>query len=218
MEPAPLLVEYIYRLQPGASQPFTLAWKDAARVHWAQRGVRVVGAWMPPEGDEFVLLLSPPDSADLGPIRETLDAPLAEYISSVASHRVASLLPTTVPAHPPDTPDDSLTDPVPWGWDSVDVGRSDRILYVHYAHGVTRSLHHVEVERGPEEVKLTVFLGLERWYAEKVEAGEDFVVPMVALVGITVVWLEEQPLAGRRIVDGAGPQARMGFSEPGSRH
>jgi hypothetical protein len=96
------------------------------------------------------------------------------------------------------TPDPSRRHPRPVPWDWIDSGPDDQTLRVEFLEGVVDGLHHVEVSEDDDEVRVSVFVGLD----------PDFRGGAVALVGFTS-WTTVRttgPIASRRIIDGAERQ------------
>jgi hypothetical protein len=96
------------------------------------------------------------------------------------------------------TPDPSRKHPRPISWEWIDIGPDDQTLRIEFLQGVVDGLHHVQVLEDVDEVRVTVFLGLD----------PDFRGGAVALVGFTS-WTTVRttsPIASRRIIDGAEQQ------------
>jgi hypothetical protein len=60
----------------------------------------------------------------------------------------------------PAVPDPTRRDPRLVRWDRIDVAADDQTLRIEFVHGIIDGLHHVEVYEDDEEVRVTVFLGL----------------------------------------------------------
>ncbi|MGH2577418.1 MAG: hypothetical protein ACRDG9_06670, partial [Actinomycetota bacterium] len=59
------------------------------------------------------------------------------------------------------TLDRSRRNPRPVSWDWIDIGPDDQTLRIEFLHGVVDGLHHVEVDEDDENVRVTVFIGLD---------------------------------------------------------
>jgi hypothetical protein len=93
------------------------------------------------------------------------------------------------------TPDPSMRNPRPVAWDWIDVGRDDHTLRIEFVQGIVARLHHVEVSEGEDEVRITVFLGID----------PNFRGGAVAAVGFTS-WTTVRttgPIGSRPIIDGS---------------
>jgi hypothetical protein len=91
-------------------------------------------------------------------------------------------------------PRPGLVEPRPHAWQSVDV-ESDRTLLVQFYGGVEEcyGLDHVDVQYGTDEITVTLFEG-------RVPAAEVCIdIAMLKAVRISL----REPVAGRKIVDGA---------------
>ncbi len=51
-------------------------------------------------------------------------------------------------------------------WEWIDIGADDQTLRIEFVHGVVDGLHHVEVDEDDEEVRVTVFLGMNHGVQE----------------------------------------------------
>lgn len=93
------------------------------------------------------------------------------------------------------TPDPSMRNPRPVAWEWIDVGRDDQTLRIEFVQGIVARLHHVEVSEGEDEVRITVFLGID----------PNFDGGAVAAVGFTS-WTTVRtvgPIGSRTIIDGS---------------
>jgi hypothetical protein len=91
-------------------------------------------------------------------------------------------------------PRPGLVDPRPHAWQSVDV-ENDRTLLVQFYGGVEEcyGLDHVDVKYGTDEITVTLYEG-------RVPTAEACIdIAMLKAVRISL----REPLAGRKIVDGA---------------
>jgi hypothetical protein len=109
--------------------------------------------------------------------------------------RLAAVKRTTSEVHP----DPSLEGAEERRWHSVAVEPDDRTLRVHYVRGPWQALHHVDVDLGSNEVRLTVLLGLTHEHVERAARGWVGGYVLMGLEEWTRVVLPE-PLAGRSIV------------------
>jgi len=80
-------------------------------------------------------------------------------------------------------------------WERIDIGPDDQTLRIEFIHGVIDGLHHVEVYEDDEEVRITVFLGLNH----DVQGGAYAPVGIGAWTTVHT----SQPLGRRYIHDGA---------------
>jgi hypothetical protein len=95
----------------------------------------------------------------------------------------------------PAVPDPTRRDPRLVRWDRIDVEADDQTLRIEFVHGIIDGLHHVEVYEDDEEVRVTVFLGL----------NHDFRGGGHVLMGV-LAWTTaktHQPVGRRYITDGA---------------
>ena len=82
---------------------------------------------------------------------------------------------------------------VPWDW--IDVEPDDQTLRIEFPNGIVDGLHHIEIDEDDQEIRVTVFLGLD----------PDLRDGAYALVGLTG-WTKastSRPVGRRRISDGA---------------
>jgi hypothetical protein len=80
-------------------------------------------------------------------------------------------------------------------WDRIDVTADDQTLRIEFVHGVIDGLHHVEVYEDDEEVRVSVFLGLNHG------VGSGAYVAMG--IGAWTTAKTNQPIGRRYINDGA---------------
>ncbi|MEA2460451.1 MAG: hypothetical protein QOH90_628 [Actinomycetota bacterium] len=85
----------------------------------------------------------------------------------------------------------------PIGWQKAAVGADDRTVTIHFTSGVEPCyvLDHIDVRYGAKRVEITLFEGHE-------PSDEDVACIEIAEFKVTEVQLDE-PLAGRKLVDGA---------------
>ena len=93
------------------------------------------------------------------------------------------------------TPGRSRRNPWPVSWDRIDIGRDDQTLRIEFLHGVVDGLHHVEVDEDDENVRVTVFIGLD-------PDLRDGAYVALGLAGWTTA-KTARPVGGRLISDGA---------------
>jgi hypothetical protein len=82
---------------------------------------------------------------------------------------------------------------VPWDW--IDVEPDDQTLRIEFLHGIVDGLHHIEIDEDDQDIRVTVFLGLD----------PDLRSGAYVLVGLTG-WTKAKtgrPVGRRRISDGA---------------
>jgi hypothetical protein len=93
------------------------------------------------------------------------------------------------------TPDRSRRNPRPVSWDWIDIGPDDQTLRIEFLHGVVDGLHHVEVDEDDENVRVTVFIGLDPDLSDGAYVA-------VGLTGWTIAQTA-RPIGERLISDGA---------------
>jgi hypothetical protein len=140
---------------------------------------RVTGTVLPPSTDRC----ASPESSGTDP-----DAP----VSSVGCDGTSRS-----PKPSPIVPTPGMADLRPLRWDRVDVAPDDRTLTITFAIGVAPCsvLDHVEVAYGASTVTITLFEGHDA------AAGEVACIAIAQIATTTAVL--DQPLGGRRVVDGA---------------
>lgn len=84
--------------------------------------------------------------------------------------------------------------PVRWAW--IDIGPDDQTLRIEFLEGMVQGLHHVEIDEGDDNIRVTVFVGMDP------DAAPD---GAYAAVGLPrwVIATTNRPVAGRRS-DGSG--------------
>jgi hypothetical protein len=95
----------------------------------------------------------------------------------------------------PAVPDPTRRDPRLVRWDRIDVAVDDQTLRIEFIHGVVDGLHHVEVYEDDEEVRVTVFLGLNHVF----RGGGQVLMGLLAWTNAKT----NQPVGRRYINDGA---------------
>jgi hypothetical protein len=171
-------------------------WLDAlgARLTSAE-GARLVDAWLVPADAEFVAILDGPDTDSFDWLLDETATLLNLRRDAVEVRLLRSGRDRWAFRGDPMVPDPTRRNPRPVRWERIDIGRDDRRLRIEFLHGVIDGLHHVELYEDDEEVRVTVFLGL----------NHDFRGGTYVLVGITA-WttVETKDPVGRRFVnDGA---------------
>ena len=96
-------------------------------------------------------------------------------------------------------PDPSPEAPDPHPWHSLTIEADDRTLRVNYVRGVWQALHSVDIDARPDEIRLTIVLGLTHEHVERAGRGEEFGYVLMGLEEWTRVVLPER-VGGRRIV------------------
>ncbi|HEY3211275.1 MAG TPA: hypothetical protein VGL18_16090 [Actinomycetota bacterium] len=96
------------------------------------------------------------------------------------------------------TPRPGLVDPRPRAWENVDV-EDDRTLLIQFYGGVEEcyGLHHVDLEYGTDEITVTLYEG------RVPSAGVCIDMAVLKAVRVRL----DQPLDGRKVVDGSAPKA-----------
>ena len=49
--------------------------------------------------------------------------------------------------------------PVRWDW--IDIGLDDQTLRIEFLEGMVHGLHHVEIDEGDDNIRVTVFVGMD---------------------------------------------------------
>jgi hypothetical protein len=82
--------------------------------------------------------------------------------------------------------------PVRWSW--IDIGPDDQTLRIEFDEGVMHGLHHIEIDEGEDDIRVTVFLGMD----------PDASSGAYAAVGLPkhATAMTSRPVANRRISDG----------------
>jgi hypothetical protein len=87
-------------------------------------------------------------------------------------------------------------------WTRIDIGEDDRTLRIAYVRGVVNYLHHVETTADQWNVEVTVFLGFDREYWQRVQLGERMGFTPVGIGEWTEIVLPEA-VGERFVLDGA---------------
>jgi hypothetical protein len=95
------------------------------------------------------------------------------------------------------SPDTSRRSPraVPWDW--IDIGPDNQTLRIEFVHGVVDGLHHVDVDEDDDEVRVTVYLGLNH----DLRGGAYVAVGLTAWTAAVTA----RPIGRRHVTDGAPP-------------
>jgi hypothetical protein len=96
-------------------------------------------------------------------------------------------------------PDTSLESPEEHPWHSLTIAADDRTLDVHYVRGMWQALHSILVDAGPDEIRLTILLGLSHEHVERAARGEEIGYVLMGFEEWTQVVLPE-PVGARHIV------------------
>ena len=158
-------------------------------------GPRLVDCWFVPEDAMLVVVLDGPDESSFEPLVQSTAVALNVPAEAVELRSVVPARGTWPFRGEPAVADPSRRDPHPTRWQWIDIGPDDRTLRIMYMHGIPNGLHHVEVYEDDEEVRVTVYLGLNHDWR-----GGGYV-----LIGITewVTATTAQPVAHRYMNDGA---------------
>ena len=88
--------------------------------------------------------------------------------------------------------------PRPTRWLRIDVGPDDRTLRVEFMHGIPDGLHHVDLYEDDEEIRVTVYLGLNHDWTGGAHAAVG--------IGAWTTATTAAPVGRRYVNDGAdGP-------------
>jgi hypothetical protein len=171
-------------------------WSDSVggRLRYTE-GARLVDAWLIPADERLVAFIDGPDEASFDSVVEQTAQALGVPRQVVELRTLVSLRDRWAFRGDPTVSDPARRDPRVVRWEWIDVAPDDRTLRVEFVHGVIDGLHHVEIYEDDEEVRVTVFLGL----------NHDFRGGAYALLGIGA-WTTaktNQPVGRRYINDGA---------------
>jgi hypothetical protein len=184
----------------GAPAPDGLAtlerWSDSigGRLGYTE-GARLVDAWLVPTDERFVAFMDAPDDASFDWVVEETARVLGIPRQVIELRMLVSLPDRWAFRGDPAVADPARRDPRLVRWDRIDVAADDQTLRIEFVHGVIDGLHHVEVYEDDEEVRVTVFLGM----------NHDFRDGAYVLTGIGA-WTTvktNQPVGRRYINDGA---------------
>src|SRR6476620_209713 len=92
--------------------------------------------------------------------------------------------------------DTSRTNAMPVRWDWIDIGLDDQTLRIEFLEGMVHGLHHVEIDEGDDNIRVTVFVGMDPHAPNGAYATVGFPRWVTATTN--------QPVADRRISDGSG--------------
>jgi hypothetical protein len=158
-------------------------------------GARLVDVWLDPGGERLIALMDGPNETSFDWVVEETAQALGVSKQVVELRRLISPRDRWAFRGDPAVADPTRRAPRPVRWDRIDVAPDDRTLRIEFIHGVVDGLHHVEVYEDDEEVRVTVFLGL----------NHDFRGGAYALVG-NGAWTTgttNQPVVRRYVNDGA---------------
>ena len=158
-------------------------------------GARLVDVWLDPGGERLIALMDGPNETSFDWVVEETAQALGVSKQVVELRRLISPRDRWAFRGDPAIPDPTRRDPRAIRWDRIDVAPDDRTLRIEFIHGVVDGLHHVEVYEDDEEVRVTVFLGL----------NDDFRGGAYVLVG-DGAWTTAtttQPVGRRYVNDGA---------------
>jgi hypothetical protein len=143
----------------------------------------------------FIAVLDGPDAASFEWLVESTASALGLPTGAVELRTLTGLRDRWAFQGEPAVEDRTRRNPRPTRWQRIDVGPDDQTIRVEFVHGIPDGLHHVESHEDDEEVRVTVFLGLN-----DDRAGGGFV-----LMGIRA-WtthMTAAPVGRRYINDGA---------------
>jgi hypothetical protein len=184
----------------GAPAPDGLAtlerWSDSigGRLGYTE-GARLVDAWLVPTDERFVAFMDAPDDASFDWVVEETARVLGIPRQVIELRMLVSLRDRWAFRGDQAVPDPARRDPRLVRWDRIDLAADDQTLRIEFVHGIIDGLHHVEVYEDDEEVRVTVFLGM----------NHDFRDGAYVLTGIGA-WTTvktNQPVGRRYINDGA---------------
>jgi hypothetical protein len=136
-------------------------WSDAVggRLRYTE-GARLVDAWLVPTDERFVAFMDAPDDASFDSVVEQTAQVLGIPRQVIELRMLVSLRDRWAFRGDPALADPARQDPRLVRWDRIDVAADDQTLRIEFVHGVIDGLHHVEVYEDDEEVRVTVFLGM----------------------------------------------------------
>jgi hypothetical protein len=158
-------------------------------------GPRLVDVWLVPADERLVAFMDAPDEASFDWVVEETARVLGISKQVVELRMLVSLRDRWAFRGDPAVPDPTRRDPRLVRWDRIDVAADDQTLRIEFVHGIIDGLHHVEVYEDDEEVRVTVFLGM----------NHDFRGGGHVLMG-QLAWTTaktHQPVGRRYINDGA---------------
>ena len=187
-------------------------WSDAfARRLRYTEGARLVDAWMIPADERLLVLMDGPDEASFGWVVDQTADVLGVPRRAVELRALVSLRERWAFRGEPAVPDPTRRNPRLVRWDWIDVAADERTLRIEFVHGVVDGLHHVEVYEDDEEVRVTVFLGLNH------DVGDGGAYVLIGM-GAWTTAKTTQPVGRRYINDGAEARrsvtARRGTTRP----
>jgi hypothetical protein len=158
-------------------------------------GPRLIDCWFAPADGALLAIVDGPDESSFTPLIETTASALGVSEEDVALEALTDMRNRWAFGGEPAVEDSRRRNPRPTRWSWIDVGPDDQTLRVQFIHGIPDGLHHIELYEDDEEVRVTVYLGLNHDWT-----GGGYV-----LVGITA-WATvttARPVAHRYINDGA---------------
>lgn len=157
-------------------------------------GARLVDAWLVPADEAFMVLMDAPDEASFRWVVEETAAVLGIPPDLVELRSLLGLRDRWAFRGEPAAADPTRRNPRPVRSDRIDVAADDHTLRIEFIHGVVDGLHHVELYEDDEEVRVTVFLGL----------NHDFTGGSYILIGMSA-WTTARtadPVGPRYVNDG----------------
>jgi hypothetical protein len=158
-------------------------------------GARLVDAWLVPADERLIAFLDGPDEVSFDWVVEETARVLGVSRQVVDLRMLVSLRDHWAFRGDPAVPDPTRRDPRLVRWDRIDVAVDDQTLRIEFIHGVVDGLHHVEVYEDDEEVRVTVFLGLNHVF----RGGGQVLMGLLAWTNAKT----NQPVGRRYINDGA---------------
>lgn len=128
-------------------------------------GPRLVDCWLVPQDGVFMAVVDGPDESSFEPLIASTAAAFDVPADQVELRPLAPAREAWPFRGAPAREDPTRREPRPTRWERIDVGADDRTLRVLYIHGIPNGLHHVELHEDDEEVRVTVYLGLNHDWA-----------------------------------------------------
>jgi len=170
-------------------------WKDShgELLGWTT-GPRLVDCWFVPDEGTFLAVVDGPDEESFRPlVGSTADA-LGVPAAEVELHPLIDPIPDWPFRGEPAVADPTRREPRPTRWERIDIGPDDRTLRISFVHGIANGLHHVDIDEDDEEVRVSVFLGLNHEWG-----GGGYV--LIGIGGWVAVRTKE-PVGRRYVNDG----------------
>jgi hypothetical protein len=130
-----------------------------ARLTYTE-GPRLVDAWLVSADKAFIVLMDAPNDASFGWVVEETAAVLEIPPEAVELRSLVDLRDRWAFRGEPAVADPTRRNPRPVRWHWIDVAADDHTLRNQFTHGIVDGLHHLELHEDDEEVRVTVFLGL----------------------------------------------------------